>query len=66
MSRPCIVCPLSQHEALDKALAAELAAAGFRVLRQEGALGGEVMCTRTPDAARPARRDPAPGRGALL
>ena len=46
------------------ALAAELEGAGFRVLRQEGALGGEAVCARAPDAARPARRNPRPRRGA--
>ena len=43
------------------ALAAELAGAGFRVLRQEGAHGGEVVCARTPDDANRARRAQRPG-----
>jgi SAM-dependent methyltransferase len=46
------------------ALAAELEGAGFRVLRQEGDLGGEVVCAHAPDDARPAQRGPRPSHGA--
>jgi SAM-dependent methyltransferase len=44
------------------ALAAELEGAGFRVLSQEGALGGEVVCTRSPaDARSPPQGPRRPG-----